>query len=646
MSTTEIDLYLPISKQELCQVIDYAANNLEKAITSLGVPQIASLLLLQYLPKMKVKQSFHVERTLERNIAILNSQLKSDGLSSVITKVVSVLNLKDVEEGYNLLLYLRITLLDEEAIREQDYLTFEGQWDYTFNERHRKKATESSVRICDSTTGKIQMLTPEQSRIYQEVKAQTDDHMHVQGYAGTGKSYLIRHFITMLDRTGVRFLILAERQKQIEALVSGINQMEHVFAKTFASLIYEIIPQDLTAHSNQNMLKSKQPREALKDQDIIEYFNITASDKFRLHNIVKAIRSTLYGFCHSGDGSIQISHISKEYASRFDEVTKQVVVHYATELWKETLNPTSKNFKPPIRGYHRIKWAALNGWKISDRYTHILIDECHNLAKPMLQILDNSPQAIISLGDEYQNLQGRSQQRANTIRYREVTNSARSGCSIEPIVNSIISIHPSCKTKARFYGNQLNSLIINYYDKPEVPDKPAAILVSDMWGLFEWAQRIASKDLNFSLLADIHDLNMFVNDCIELYLHGTWPRHGELFRFSSWDEVAKHYYDNQGFQRIDRMLHNGYQYKDWQKTLEKVTNSNSLTYLLGRIDDALNHEFETVMVAPDVANQAWQAKQENMAVAGSKVYIAVTRAKHCLILPVGLRNWIEDISAS
>lgn len=98
---------------------------------------------------------------------------------------------------------------------------------------------KSLVSVINDRTGKIQTLTAEQSRIYREIKAQLDDPMHIQGYAGTGKSCLIRNLISMFNSKGGQVLILAERQTQIDALKSGIGQMEHVFAKTFARLAYD-----------------------------------------------------------------------------------------------------------------------------------------------------------------------------------------------------------------------------------------------------------------------------------------------------------------------------------------------------------------------------------------------------------------------
>jgi len=646
MLITEADLYLPISQQVLRQIIDGGADNLKEAISSLAAPEIASLLLIQDISKMKDKLPAYFERILKRTIDVLDFRLKRGELSSIKAEMVSGFDFRNAEEGYKLFPYFKIVLLDEEAIRDQNYLTFEGKWDYTFNERHRKKVMESLVRINNTTTGKIQTLTSEQSRLYREIKEQTDDHMHIQGYAGTGKSSLIKHLISMLDRKGIKVLILAERQKQIEALKAGIGQLGYVEAKTFAGLASEIIPQDLTSPTNRNIQRRSSSYAIMPDYEIIKHFNIMHSGNFIPSDIVKVIHHTIKRFCYSGDESIQLSHIPIWCISSLDEVTKQVVLHYAEELWKELLIPTSKEFKPPIRGYHRIKWAALNRWQIpADRYTHILIDECHDLAKSVLQILDNSPQAVISLGDEYQNLQGRSQQRTNVIRYREITHSVRSGWLLEKIVNPILIKHSS-KAKAPFQGNQLNRLEITYYNKPQIPDKPAVILVNDMWGLFEWAQRIAFKNLNFNLLTDTKSLNTFVSDCIDLYRHGTLPRHVELAGFRDWNVVARRYYNNsQSFQQIDRMLRNNYRHEDWRETSAKFSRGDSQYYSLGRIADTRNHEFQTVMIIPEVVSPVWQADSEKLTTVSAAIYVAVTRAKECLILPEGLRNWIEEISS-
>jgi hypothetical protein len=174
-------------------VIDGGADQLEAVISSLDVPQIASLLLLQSLPKVKNKSLPCLEKQLAETIDNLISLMKKDELYSVKVKLGSSLNLKEVNEGYGLLSSLNMALLDEEAVKGKGYLSFDGSWDYAFNERYNSRLDSSLVCIDNN-----KVLTPEQSRFYREIWSQTDDHVHIQGYAGTGKSFLIKGLISML----------------------------------------------------------------------------------------------------------------------------------------------------------------------------------------------------------------------------------------------------------------------------------------------------------------------------------------------------------------------------------------------------------------------------------------------------------------
>jgi hypothetical protein len=166
-----------------------------------------------------------------------------------------------------------------------------------------------------------------------------------------------------------------------------------------------------------------------------------------------------------------------------------------------------------------------------------------------------------------------------------------------------------------------------------------------MWGLFEWAQRLTSQGVDFELLRTQNDLNMFVSDCIELYQSGTRARHGALFRFDTWESVGDSHHDNAGFQRIDRLLRRGYSFDHWTKVLAKVVGRSPHGYALGLVEDARNREFESVMLTPDVAEQAWGARASAIGASGSAVYVAVTRAQRWLIVPLRLREWIEEISS-
>ena len=297
-----------------------------------------------------------------------------------------------------------------------------------------------------------------------------------------------------------------------------------------------MVPADLTKPSYHRIRRAKYSPAQISDSDLGRFLGIQHSGEFSPPEITTVVRLTVQNFCSSGDDDVDVKHIPLKWAPLLDATTRRVVLHHATELWKETVSPTSRDLEVPLRDFHRVKWAALHRLQIPARYTHVLIDECHDLAKPMLQILDDSPQAVISLGDEYQNLRGTSQERSNVIRQRAVTHAIRSGVLIEPVVNPIIMctrVGPSNRSVATRLAKQE----IAYYENPRIPEQPTAILVNDHWGLFEWSQRLAQAGVEFELLRSPKDLTMFVNDCIELHRQGTRPRHRELVQFASWAAV-------------------------------------------------------------------------------------------------------------
>jgi hypothetical protein len=638
-----IALYLPISEQLLAPILDEAREG-APALATLDVPQIASLIVLQSLPRLQLDRSSTPEQILINAIRGGNEHVSRTGLDAFRKQIAAQLDRAKVRAGFDLTTDFRIALLEDEVLRRREYLSVDGQWDSGFVARHRALAIEPMEAVTLSGGGRG-VLTSAQSRIFKEVKAQSDDHLHVQGYAGTGKSFLIRSLATLLEPSGARLLVLAERQRQLQALLAGLGRMPHVQARTFERLVSEMTPPGLKDPVNVRMSRTNYESPTPHDHEVVRYLDLRPSGQYSVQDLVRMIRSTVAGFCFSGDPELDANHIPGWCASSLDDSTRLVVLHHATQLWQAILLPDSLQFQPPVRGYHRIKWAALNGWKIPARYTHVIIDECHDLAKPMLQILDVSPQAVISVGDEYQNLQGRPQRRANIIRQRIVTTSVRAGPALEQVVNSIIIAHPG-STKLPFQGNPATKTEIVYYERPQVPAEPATILVHDTWGLFEWSQRLGSELIEFELLSNSERLDVFVSDCIDLYRSGVRPRHPELFRFETWQAVAERFGLNRGFQRIDRMLEKGYSAQDWAKVSARGTEPGPARCSLGLISDVRNREFDVVMLTPELVEHAWQSRSVALAAASSSIYVAVTRARRRLIAPERLRQWIEEITGT
>lgn len=638
MHSAAATLFLPISRAMLEAVLD-DREPLGQALEKLSIPQIATLIVIQHLPTTVAKCSPSAERMLIDTIELGVLHAKRGHEQAFRAEALGILDRDRIRAGCEFLPDAGILFLNDEDVAFRNYLLPDGNWNPSFVERHRAELTRPLQRT-ELPSGESRILTSEQSKIYHEIRGGLDDHLHVQGYAGTGKSFLIKSLLDLLQKWHAQTLVLAEHRGQLNALLVGTQGIEGMHPRTFGDIVRETIPTDLTNRAALRM-RANQSGRLMPDDELIRWLGVYDDPQHSAQQLVKMVRDTVYAFCSSDDGQFEMWHLPAQ-CMQAHPTTRQVVLHHATELWKAILQPPMREFDPLVRNLHRVKWAALQGLKVPPRYTHILVDECHNLARPMMQILNRSSQTTFSLGDQYQNLQGQATQRTGTLRHREVTHSVRAGGKIAEVVNPLINAHPA-ERGLEFHGSQLTRTEINYYDKAQVPDQPAVILVSDLWGLFEWAQRLAEKT-DFLLLNDGRDLRMFVEDLVELYQHESRPRHRELFRFTSWQGLGGHFHRRRDFQRIDALLKRGFDLEAWARTSARCNAQSTSGYALGLISDALNREFQTVMLAPDIVERSWGGR--NAAPALSAAYVAVTRARRRLIVPRELNRWIADISSS
>lgn len=638
MLATEVQLYLPISEGTLSGVLDNATDWVN-TVQGLDIPEIASLFVLANLPKLCEHQHIPAVRLLAATLESCNEQASSTSLSTLIKYALQNLNRLDVSAGYALLPSFKIALLSDEAIERRDYLSHSGQYDLGFQNRYSESLTD---RLIKTRIGTRQgFLNAEQSRVYREFEAQQNEHSHIQGYAGTGKTSLIKSLLTLFGNSKACVLVLVARQIQLSAMRAEFKNTPHVHIATFIDLANMLMPEDHTSAASQNMRINRGARATMSDDAVVLQLGVRASGNHSALQLVQAIRSTVFRFCQSVDTSVMEKHIPAAQATSFDASTLALVHHFACKLWQTLLLPPTKDFKPPIKGYHKIKWAALHGRTIPVRYTHVMLDECHDLPPTVLQILARSPQARSTLGDDYQNLSGQTVHQTSCVRIREMVHSVRSGPAVENIVNKIIMAHPS-SMKAEFKGNTLSTLKVDIYQKPAIPDTPALILVNDNWGLFEWVQRLASQNINIQLKSSHADLNRFVQDCFELKNGGDCARHGELFRFKSWDTLADVYQHRAGFRRFNQLLEKGYEQKNWDQTYKRLLSApDSRSYVISQIENVRNLEFDSVMLTPDIFESA---DRMSKAAFSASIYVCVTRARRQLLAPETLYQWVERIS--
>ncbi|MEW8200313.1 MAG: AAA family ATPase [Candidatus Thiodiazotropha endolucinida] len=652
-------LYLPLSNETLTAVLEEFPV-IGDRLRALSGPELSALCILQKLPdfQMEARSTLEIERLLSKLIAISHDETETNNWHKFSHEIEGLLDPEKLRAGLATMYELGIDLLEQDEVRTRRYLQSDGTWDFNFT-RNRQVTLilpeDPHYHIPGLPEGTV--LTCEQFRIPQTLNAQIDDHLHIQGYAGTGKSHLINVIIDLLLSRGIEprnILVLARTFEQLKALTEKLSSS--ITGLTYNNLITKVIPKGLLDKTSARLRYRSNQTDQLYPDRIVSLFGLTGIGGTSAYTIARASKATLFIYCESGDDVVMSEHLPKwfkvEVAKRktvADAAALEAAAISTTEsLWQETLNPSHKDFEPPIRGYHQIKYAALHRLSIPNYYSHVIIDESHDLSQAMLQVLDNSLAACITLGDDYQNLAGRPSNREKKTREKNIVQSYRAGHELETIINPIITTHP-VEPKELFVGSDEIKTTVEFYQKATIPEQTATILVSDDWAMWAWANHLLKKKVCFTLFGSLKNLNLFVQDCIELKVRGTRPRHGILFRYRTWNQLVEDMTENRGFRRIYALLENGYSTKDWETTQRWIQASPADGYALSTLEAAKNREFDVVMLGPDTTDMVRAADMYDKAAKGAAraaLYIGATRVRQRLIAPESLRNWIEEVSAN
>ena len=633
-----IDVYhsicLPIDKEAIYSVIKNS-DSAQEVVAGLTTSELASIVFFQQLAGLKDPRS-NAENHLAGILKICHQQTKQEGTTRLAQYVFDSMNRERLEHGLALIEELGIELRQSEQVIGFGYSGSDRLWGTQPIGVDGIVVDEKPIVV--TINHRSQTLARDQSRIYREVAAQYDENLHIQGYAGTGKTALIKCLLDIYEKHSARVLVLGETQRQLAALNPDTYDYDRVHFRTFAALSRELIPHDQSNLEFNNLRRRTKFQTPLTDKEVCKIVGVPEND-----SLAWDIRRTMYKYCQSTDREIGQSSIPLSVARvRSDAPQKAAIVELAKRLWEYLVLPNNGSIVTDIEGDHLIKLAILHRWPISKQYTHVFIDECHNLSDAKQMLLDISPQTVISLGDDYQSLTGIPVQRPEAMRLREMTESIRSGSGVDGIVNPMISLHPGAR-KNRFKSNSKNRFEIDYYNRRVPPQDPYVILASDSWGLFEWVQRLSVERIPIALLSSEQQLNIFVSDCIELYKHGTCPRHHDLFRYKNWSDIYQANSGNPSFFYISRMLESGYNNKNWLEAkvfFRKYTKQSKHT--VGLIADVRNHEFDSVMLTAHIKQPK---DREVLAAYINQRYTAVTRARQKLLLPEDMRNWIEEITS-
>ncbi len=626
-------LYLPITEATL-QALTAPQAQPSRVIHGLSLAELAALVLVQHLESLisSTPSTAVLLRQAEQILANFIANFGALALPDVQSSVAAAFNSAACQCGWLLLSERALQCLDAEQVAAQAYLKWENQWlwDWSFKDKLQPGFIQS--RLMQRTQPAITRVSTEEERILSIIRADLSESVDVQGYAGSGKTWVISQLVEALDKS--KTLFMAETWTQVQALTARIPDAR---GETFANLartFFQNHPQ-----SPIQKIKGRYGSEYLiSNTQLANYLECHELGNYPRAILAKCAWRIVRHFCFSHDPVISLTHVAIYFRT---PLYQPVMLQLAQNLWDMICIPNGKSI--PIRDYHFIKAYALTGIGISAEIEAVVVDETHHLPDVIKQILTQSPQPVFTFGDCYQALQRTPQLPIDALpsRQYQLAQSLRVGANLETLYNQLLTHHPIAP-ELDFVGNKTQATRLIHYGKFELPNDYCAILGKSTWSIFCIAHELQKRRANYYLVSRVKaDLTRLLDGAISFYAKNTKPGHYEFVNANSWEEfISKNKTREPTLIWADRVLRSGFTHQDLASLLHNAASKPQQAYVLGRVMDCRNLEFDRVLLLNDVIDNSGIVNDDYSSVV-SHLYTGISRAKHELYLPGLIQEWID-----
>jgi len=172
-----------------------------KTLMGLTDPELAAVLVIQNLAQAAEKDltCAGAERILAKLLdwAVDN---RAEGAATLLSEAQRLFDPRKLYFGFNALKTVNLRLLSPEEVAARDYLLPTGKWDIGYKVRHLRSNDPFSQQMV-TPRHRERWLSPAQDKLVRTFRANLNEDLHVQGYAGIGKSHLLGALMEMHQRS-------------------------------------------------------------------------------------------------------------------------------------------------------------------------------------------------------------------------------------------------------------------------------------------------------------------------------------------------------------------------------------------------------------------------------------------------------------
>ncbi|MEX5343601.1 hypothetical protein [Pseudomonas sp. I2] len=628
-------VFLPVTA-EVCQGLLDAQG--DAALEALSEAELAAVLVIQHLAKGAGQdlRPAAAEKLLAKLLAWAADSRHAPGVG-LLTEARRLFDAQSLHHGLRLLKKANLRLMKADEVAARDYLHEDGTWDFTFS-GHKYQAANPFSQQVFTGYDKERWLTREQDKLLRIVRADPGEDLHIQGYAGIGKSYLLGALMDCLPSG--RVLALARTPGKLDALRKRIGPQAHkALGKTFEAFAHMLL-------SGPRPRPLKATARHMDKRALAEQLGIVGFRQYGARQTLDICLELLKNYCESRSHSLTSRHLPffEVPLSRQDS---QVLLEYSSRLWSYLQIEPAWDSQTGFPALLAIKRASLAGFSVPAYYSHVIIDESQDVPESLLQIIERGRQALITLGDEYQRAKGPGFQQRREVRQRDVALSVRSGAKVERLINPLINVH-SYKSKLAFAGASPVDVSVKRYPEGFVPPAGCVVLTASRWDTMKWAMEMTERDRGIGF-PDAQDMQHFMRSATQLsraalYAHNYYEQdaqtaHPYFAHMTDWQQVRHANQHDESFLWVENRLREGFRVGDLTR-LESRVSDHPDNLMLMMAQDAGGLEFDQVLLTPGLMSLGTFKDAYEFDARICAVYIALSRARRQLYLPYDVEEWI------
>ncbi|MFY1663726.1 hypothetical protein [Pseudomonas sp. Pseu.R1] len=611
------------------------------ALDTLTDPELAAVLVIQNLAQAAEKDLTcdAAEKVLARLLAWSVSARRSTE-AALLPEARRLFDPRQLYFGLNAIKGLNLRLLLDEEVAARNYLLPDGQWDLEYKVRHHRQNDPFSEQVI-TPRYRERWLSAAQDKLVRTFRANLDEDLHVQGYAGIGKSHLLGVLMECLPPA--KTLLLARTPGKLSALrerLKGTQDKGKGPGSTFKAFAQALLrgPRFQPEH------------EAFKGPGklgLAQELNILGFRDHGAQATLDLCLKTLESYCQSWDHSLSSKHLP-HFNLAMSSLENQVLLEYASRLWVYLERHPEWAGQTGFEALWLLKRANLEGCVMPDRYTHVLIDESQDIPPSLLKIIERGKQVLITLGDEYQHPGRAMVKRGQRVRQTDISYSVRSGRNVERLVNPLIHQH-SEKGKLPFEGARDADVSIEEYPQGFVPPEGCVILTASPWDTMKWAIELHAARCAFGYpdAATQRDVEHFMNTAVGLFKPDFYAPersalglHPYFSDMADWQRVRDANRYDEAFLWVEHQLDQGFNIADVTR-LSRMSGDPAKRCVLMRAEEAGGMEFEQVLLTPELLTNVKFKDAYDFDQRICAVYIAISRATRQLFVPYDVVAWIE-----